>query len=230
MGIFHCKLKSRRALRRLGLLIQLAALAAPACVDSRAARVSAARLEQALPVPTRNVQRSLVADPERLLSLSAPLARRLALIEVHDDRVWQALRAAAPGLRGAPDFRRSAVVGLIALAGQRVDRRWPIHLQVAQVSDGAALISGSFEGGAYQPNGVMFVEVAEIAAFRRVVAVDVNGTRYFPALRLARPVEPLPLHPIAAGYTQRAGSIWRGLSASRGLCAVDSPAQPLPVE
>lgn len=177
MGIWHCKQRSRRArIARLSLAAAFCGAAA-GCHDPRGAVVV---IEQANPARLRNIERSVVADPRRLIAISKPLARRLALVEVHDQAGWDELRACAPGLRSKPDFSRVSVVGLVGVIGERVDRRWPIHLDAARLYEGAALLNGSFDGGSYLPDGVSFIEVAQVDGLRRVLAVDLNGARYYP--------------------------------------------------
>ena len=179
-----CKRPGRRCPdnRRLLLLAALGAtLALSACHATSGFRtISLDALERAPTVAATTREHVLVTDPQPLRELCVPLGPRLGLIQVRSVRQWDLLARAVPQLRECPDFRRGALVGLLCWAGTPLDERWPIRIEGVHVQDGAGLIRAEFHSGTYLPDGVTFLDIAHVPGLAVVLAVDVNGTTYYP--------------------------------------------------
>lgn len=137
-------------------------------------------LENAPPVATTAVQHAVIADPTALRELCTPLGPRLGLIQVRSVAEWTRLTRLAPHLGPPPDFRTGMLIGLASWAGTPLDGRWPVHINKVRVHDGAGLVTGAFEGGSYLPDGTAVMETAHVQGLAAVLAVDLNGTTFYP--------------------------------------------------
>lgn len=175
----HCK---RPLARALGVPAGLVLLAlCPACAHlSAPGTITMATLESAPPVQTTASRRIVVADPAALRDLCTPLGPRLGLLQVRSETEWRRVLRAAPDLGPAPDFRQGILIGLACWAGTPVDGHWPVHINAVQVHDGAGLVTSAFQGGSYLPDGTAVLETAHVRGLAAVLAVDVNGTTFYP--------------------------------------------------
>lgn len=168
---------------RLGTVCILAGVLAvlPACrFLLPPQRIALSDLEAAPPCPPAQRQQALVADVARLRPLCTPLGRRLALIQIRTLRDWDRLRESVPGLGPCPDLNRGSVVGLVSLAGTPLDGGWPVSLETVQVYDGGGLVRARFYGGTYWPDGTAYLETGYVPGLYAVLAVDINGTAFYP--------------------------------------------------
>jgi hypothetical protein len=182
----QCKPQGRSAaLIILGAAQVIAGLAAlilfSACAGREAPRIiTLDELEnapQAAAVETRHL---VVSDPSSLRDLCRPLGPRLGLLQVRTPDEWRRLAGIAPQIGPCPDFRAGILIGLACWAGTPVDGHWPLRIDAVRLHDGAALVEADFRGGTYLPDTETCLEIAHVAGAVTVLAVDVNGTKFFP--------------------------------------------------
>jgi hypothetical protein len=167
----------RRALAVAALTLPLSACSAP----PRRPGLSLQEIEAAPVTAPMAPMHILIADPRPLRDLIRPLGRRIGLLEVRSESEWERLRAAAPHIGDCPDLRNGLLMGLVSELGEPLRRDvWPVSIGAVQVFSGAGLVTGAFQPGSYFPDGAMFVTAAIIPDLVAVVAVDLNGVRFFP--------------------------------------------------
>lgn len=137
-------------------------------------------LEAAPTKPMRDTQRYVVSDPQTLQRLCTPLGPRLGLLQIKSARDWELLRRLVPEIGPCPDLTHGTMIGLACWAGTPLDGRWPIDLQSIQLRSGGGLISASFHGGTYLPDGTARLETTYVKGLNTVLVVDVDGTSFYP--------------------------------------------------
>jgi hypothetical protein len=142
--------------------------------------ITLATLENAPPAATTEGRRVIVSDTTALRDMCTPLGPRLGLLQVRSAAQWARLVRAAPQIGPAPDFGTGIFIGIACWAGTPVDGHWPIHIDTVRVHDGAGLVTGAFEGGSYLPDGTAVLETAHVKGLMAVLAVDLNGTTFYP--------------------------------------------------
>lgn len=162
----------------LGAVLTLAAVG---CATRTAPRPVTLHALADAPTATRTcVTQVIVSQPEALRGICTPLGPRLGLIQVRNAAEWARLAQAMPGLGPPPDWRTSILVGLACWAGTPVDGGWPVHIAAVRAQDGAGLMEATFRAGSYLPDGVVYVETAHVRGVDAVLAVDVNGAKFYP--------------------------------------------------
>lgn len=157
------------------------ALGLSACTYRAPVRtISLTALESAPSKPITDAARLLVADTEALRKLCTPLGPRLGLVQVRNPQEWALLKRAVPQLGPCPDFNAGIVIGLACWAGTPVDGTWPVELESIQLRQGGGLLRARFEGGTYLPDGTARLETDYVKGLRAVLAVDINGTSFYP--------------------------------------------------
>jgi hypothetical protein len=152
-----------------------------ACSTSQSVRtITLADLEVAAPAPTHSLGRTVVSDADHLREICTPLGSRLGLLEVRTSKDWQQLARLAPTSAACPDLRRGIVVGIVCWAGLPVHGHWPVVLDSIHVCDGGGLVNATFEPGTYLPDGTTYLETAYVEGLNAVLAVNVNGTTFYP--------------------------------------------------
>jgi hypothetical protein len=165
----------------MGVVLVTVGAGVLACTYNRGPRtVTLSSLESAPVQPISGAGRHLVADSEALKSMCTPLGPRLGLLQVRTVRDWELLRAAVPNAGPRPDLSRGMLVGVACWAGTPVNGAWPIELESIQVRSGGGLLKASFEGGTYLPDGTARLETDYVTGLQAVLAVDVNGTSFYP--------------------------------------------------
>lgn len=183
-GETECKLRcappggrARRALR----LAAAAAAAAAGCTTAPPVRtIGLDELETASPVAATDFSRALVPDGPALRELCTPLGPRLGLLQIGSREQWLALARIVPRLGPCPNFSRGMIVGVACWAGLPADGRWPLRIEGIRVCRGGGLVSATFEPGTYLPDGTAYLETAYVDGLRTVLAVDINGTSFYP--------------------------------------------------
>ena len=169
--------------RRPAALLAVALAALPlcsACTASRTPRaITLAALENA-PVALAQPQQITVADAAALRQICLALGPRLGLIQIRSAAEWARLARIAPQLGPCPDLRQGTVVGLACWAGTPVDGHWSVHIDTVRVCDGAGLVTADFAGGTFLPDGSAQLETAHVQGLAAVLAVDVDGTMFYP--------------------------------------------------
>lgn len=182
-----CKLPLRAAGGGLGLrrVVAPAAVISAMLVGGCAVRshsvITPDELDAAVPRLPIDVRRGLLADPDRVRDLMTHLGSRMALIQVHAREQWDRLSAACGGLGVCPDLSRGDVFAVASLIGTPTDGdEWPVALEEVRAVRGAALLTASFAGGSYLPDGATYVCIAHVPDVRSVLIVEVNGVRFYP--------------------------------------------------
>lgn len=178
-----CKPRGTSRICQTGCLLIALAILGPlaACRSPATSRtLTLTDLENAPPAHAVLLERAVVSDAHELKKLCTQLGVRLGLIEVRSPRDWQRLAGIAPGVGRCPNLRHGMVVGIASWAGLPANGRWPIHLDGVNVRDGAGLVKATFEPGTYLPDGTTYLETAYVEGLRAVLAVDVNGTTFYP--------------------------------------------------
>lgn len=174
----------RRAARWLaiggaGVGLSLAPLYA--CSTPPGARgVALPALERAARSEPAGVQRWLIADAAALEAVSTPLGRRLSLFQLRTAADWRCFERSLGLDVPRPDLRRGIVVGILCRAGEPLADVWPVALDAVRQHAGAGLLSVRFAAGNYLPDGSAFAETTWVDGLVNVLAVDVNGERYYP--------------------------------------------------
>jgi hypothetical protein len=164
----------------LGLtLAPLYACSAPALRPA----VSLSTLERAPAVEPTGVERWAIVDAAALDAVCKPLSRRMALIELRTAADWRRFERAVGLPLIPPDFARGAVVGVVSRAGQPLSGDWPVTLEQVRACDGAGWLTAHFAPGNYLPDGTAFAETAWVEGVAAVLAVEVNGERFYPDRR-----------------------------------------------
>ncbi len=122
----------------------------------------------------------MVSDAAPLRALCTPLGPRLGLIQVRSATEWEQLARALPQVVHQPGYRTGTLIGLVCWAGTPVDGRWPVHIDRIRAQDGAVHLHADFRPGTYLPDGTARLETAHLGGSATVLAVDVNGTTFFP--------------------------------------------------
>lgn len=161
-------------------LASLAVLLAACNTAPKPKTITMAALESAPSAPTAGIERLIVSDPLALQEMCTPLGRRLGLVQVRCRSDWIRLARAVPQIGPCPDLRHGMLVGLACWAGTPVDGHWPLRIDAVRVHDGAGLVEADFHGGSYLPDGTTFLEIAHVAGMSAVLAVDINGTTFYP--------------------------------------------------
>lgn len=143
-------------------------------------------LESGQLAPLRPAAR-LVADGRALRDLCTPIGPRLGLFQVHTPGQWERLAQAIPQLGRCPDLHKGSVIGLACWAGTPIDGRFPLQIESVRVAAGGGLLSATFRGGSYLPDGTAWVETGYVEGLRAVLMVSVNGTAFFPEAGDANP-------------------------------------------
>lgn len=152
-----------------------------ACTATTGSRtVTMATLEDAPTSPLERPEQRVVADPQVLRELCTPLGPRLGLLQVRCQADWRRLANAAGPIGACPDLREGIVLGLACWAGTPIDGQWPVHIQAVRVCEGGGLVQADFETGSYLPDGTARLETAHVKGLGTVLAVDVNGTMFYP--------------------------------------------------
>ena len=153
----------------------------PACTaPSKPRTITMAALESAPPVLSTDVRHVVVANPAALRDLCMPLGTRLGLLQIRSAAEWERVARVAPQIGSRPDLRNGTLIGLACWAGTPVDGRWPVHIDAIRIHDGAGLVTAVFEGGTYLPDGTAVIETAHVPGLAIVLAVDLNGTTFYP--------------------------------------------------
>ncbi len=151
------------------------------CLWSGGGRVVSLRQLESAPLTLPGQTRRIVlADAQALDGAYHALTPRLGILVVRDAATWQRLARQMPNPGPQPDLSTGAVVGVVSRAGLPLDGCWPVSLDAIQVHGGAGLVSASFRGGTYLPDGTLYAETAYVNDLDAVLVVSVNGLRYFP--------------------------------------------------
>ncbi len=166
---------------RLWAAMSALAVLLPACAVSPPVKtVSLVSLEVAPIHAVVGGKRYVVSDPAALKTLCIPLGPRLGLLQVRSAGEWQLLSEAVPGIGPSPDLRRGTLVGIVCWAGTPIDGTWPVRLDAVRVCSGGGLMTATFQGGTYLPDGTVRLETDYVEGLRSVLVVDVNGTSFYP--------------------------------------------------
>lgn len=154
--------------------------------------ISLVALEQAEAVEPARVERWRVADADLLAPVSTPLGPRMMLVELRSAADWRrfvdalgvsptspAAHAAESDLV-APDFSRGMVVGVVSRLGEPLADDWPVSVDSVRSHDGAGFLAVRFAPGNYRPDGAAFAETAFVEGLAAVLAVEINGDRFYP--------------------------------------------------
>ena len=160
----------------MGFLTALSACTTPRAVHT----ITLADLETAPPARTQRLGRTVVCDADAIKPLCTPLGSRLGLLEIRSQREWQSLVRAASSSGPCPNLQNGIVIGIVSWAGLPVDGRWPIELDSIQLRDGGGLVNATFQPGTYLPDGTTYLETAYVEGLQAVLAVNVNGTTFYP--------------------------------------------------
>lgn len=142
--------------------------------------VSLHSLESAPPAAHLASSRWLVADPSALARVRTPIGTRLDLIVVRCERDRQALRRALGTDIPPMDFSQGILVGVASRAGLPLSGGWPLHITALRIFDGAGLLSATFDSGTYLPCGAAMLEAAFVPGLSDVLALEINGERFYP--------------------------------------------------
>lgn len=165
----------------LAPLLVLLLLIIPACYRTPQARtVQMSSLAHARPTSPARTQRIIVADPAYLRAICQPLGPRLGLVEIHTPAEWALLRQTSPGLGPCPNLDAGICIGLASWAGKPVDDDWPLTIDSVRIDNGGGLVQATFQGGSYLPDGSAYLETMHVSGLRSVLAVEINGTTFYP--------------------------------------------------
>ena len=174
--------QTRRGLR-LGFVVWLwcGLVCTPGCRrEGSAPAVRPRDLEAAPLVALRERRRAVASDGVRNLPTYRPLGTRLGLLVIRDAAQWAALRALADELGPCPSIEQGVIVVAASHAGLPVDGGWPIRLRGVRGFGGFGLAVVRFSGGSYLSDDSTYLEAVSVRGVRGIVAVDVNGTRFYP--------------------------------------------------
>lgn len=162
-----------------GMLSLLALTTSCGVAQSASMKIQMEDLENAPIAGPVVTNRAIVAESPALNDMSTPLGPRLGLIQVRRPAEWSALQVAAPDVGPCPDLVHGSVIGVYCRAGLPLNGDWPVELDNVRVRDGAGLVSATFEGGSYLPDGTTYLEWTYVAGLTSVLVVEVNGLRFF---------------------------------------------------
>jgi hypothetical protein len=169
------------ATRTLTLVLLGTLAGAAGCQPALAPRpITAAELGAAPSAAMTPVRHLLVADAQALRELCSPLGPRLGLLQIRTRAEWSRLAAIAPQIGPCPDLERGTLIGVACWAGRPTDGHWPVRMDGIRAAAGSALVQASFIGGSFLPDGTAFLETAYARTVRNVLAVDVDGTAFYP--------------------------------------------------
>jgi hypothetical protein len=176
-----CKLpRTARRTGPFGAIIGLIILFAGGCLAPHVTTVQLSDLESAPPARCASTRRVRVTDPASLRAMCTPLGPRLGLIQIRSRPEWQRLSLAVDHLGPCPNLADGIVVGLACWAGEPLNQSWPVAIDAVRVHRGAGLVEAEFRGGCYLPDESSFLETAHVQGLRAVLAVDINGTSFYP--------------------------------------------------
>ncbi len=138
---------------------------------------------EAAPVTSRasiQTRHGVLVDYQTVRSMCVPLTARFSLIQIHDSQDWETLASAAPSIGAPPTFVDGGVVGLVSRMGTPTAGGSPIAFRGARVAEGAGLISYTFAGGSYFPDGACYISLAHVPNLDAALVIEINGTRFYP--------------------------------------------------
>ncbi len=175
-----CKMRMFAKLTQYaGMSFLLALTTSCGAAQSASVKIQMEDLENAPIAGPVVTNRAIVAESPALNDMSTPLGPRLGLIQVRRPAEWSALQIAAPDVGPCPDLVHGSVVGVYCRAGLPLNGDWPVELDNVRVRDGAGMVSATFEGGSYLPDGTTYLEWTYVAGLTSVLVVEVNGLRFF---------------------------------------------------
>lgn len=148
-------------------------------LSTSAAKIRVEDLENAPIAGPVLTNRAIVAESPALNTMSTQLGPRLGLIQVRRPAEWDVLQHAVPDVGPCPDLLHGSVVGVFCRAGLPLNGDWPVELENVRVRGGAGLVSATFEGGSYLPDGTTYLEWTYVVGLDSVLVVEVNGLRFF---------------------------------------------------
>ena len=137
-------------------------------------------LQSAPSQPVPDPHRVVVRDTETLRDLCTPLGPRMGLLEIRNRTEWERLAMIAPDVGPCPDLQEGTQLGLACWAGTPIDGQWPVTFDTVRLYEGGGLVTASFSGGSFLPDGTSWLETGYVQGLRSVLVVNVDGASFYP--------------------------------------------------
>ena len=181
LGDDHAVVESVTRPYEASAVSRLASAALPPREPVTAGRVVTSALLNAENPPwifTPEAKSDTAAEADALL---VPLGSRLGFVQVRNPAQWAALRRLAPALPPAcPDLSRGVAIAIVSRLGRPVTGRWPVRWSNVRLVGWAGFVEAQFEAGTYWPDGTTYLDAIYVPGLQAVLAIDVNGIRYYP--------------------------------------------------